>query len=42
MQASQDGDVEMVKLLAKAPNVDLNHQSQVVFIIIASKTHITS
>ena len=29
MQASQDGDVEMVKLLAKEEKVDLNHQSQV-------------
>ena len=29
MQASQDGDVEMVKILANFEGVDLNHQSKV-------------
>ena len=29
MQASQDGDVEMVKVLTDVSNVDLNHRSKV-------------
>ena len=30
MQASQDGDAELVKILCKAPDVKVNHQSQVI------------
>lgn len=29
MQASQDGDVEMVKILANAEGVEINHKSKV-------------
>ena len=29
MQASQDGDAELVKILCKAPGVNIDHQSEV-------------
>ena len=29
MQASQDGDAELVKILCETPGVNINHQSKV-------------
>ena len=29
MQASQDGDAELVKILCEAPGVNIDHQSEV-------------